>query len=72
MLDSNGNQLSVIEIATKQGRNPQPLQIVEEMHGLNPSSHLIENLKPAIVSALESMIDNTDLSNSVALAFEGH
>ena len=71
VLDGDGNQVSVIDFATKQGRNPEPLQVVEEMLGLNPATHPIENLKPAIVSELESMIENTDLSESVDLAFEG-
>ncbi len=71
VLDGEGNQVSVIDFATKQGRSPEPLQVVEDMLGLNPSSHPIENLKPAIVSELESMISSTDLSESVDLVFEG-
>ena len=71
VFDGEGNQISVIDYAAKQGRNPEPLKAVEDMLGLNPSQHVIENLKPAIVAEMESMIDNTDLSDSVELAFDG-
>jgi chemotaxis protein MotB len=71
VIDGEGNQVSVIDYATKQGRRPEPLQVIEDMLGLNPSAEAIESLKPAIVSELESMIDNTDLYDSVDLAFNG-
>ena len=70
VLDGDGNQISVIDYATKNGRNPEPLKAVEDMLGLNPSEQVIENLRPAIVEELESMIGNTDLSESVDLAFD--
>jgi len=69
VLDGDGNQISVIDYATKNGRNPEPLKPIEEMLGLNPTEQVIENLRPAIVEELESMIGNTDLSDSVDLAF---
>jgi chemotaxis protein MotB len=71
VLDGEGNQVSVIDYAMRPGRNPEPLQVVEDMLGLNPSRDPIENQKPIIVTELESMIDNTDLSDSVDLVFEG-
>jgi len=71
VIDGEGNQVSVIDYATKQGRRPEPLQVIEDMLGLNPPAEAIESLKPAIVSELESMIDNTDLYDSVDLAFNG-
>ena len=71
VLDGDGNQISVIDYATQNGRNPEPLKAVEDMLGLNPSEQVIENFKPAIVEELESMIGNTDLSESVDLAFDG-
>lgn len=70
VLDGDGNQISVIDYATQNGRNPEPLKAVEDMLGLNPTEQVIENLKPAIVEELESMIGNTDLSESVDLAFD--
>ena len=69
VLDGDGNQISVIDYATKNGRNPEPLKPIEEMLGLNPTEQVNENLRPAIVEELESMIGNTDLSDSVDLAF---
>jgi chemotaxis protein MotB len=69
VLDGDGNQISVIDYATQNGRSPEPLRPVEDMLGLNPTEQVIENLRPAIVEELESMIGNTDLSNSVDLAF---
>lgn len=71
VLDGEGNQVSVIDYAAQQGRNPEPLQVVEEMLGLSTPSGPVENLKPVIVSELESMIDNTDLAESVDLAYKG-
>ncbi len=71
VFDGEGNQISVIDYAAKQGRNPEPLKAVEDLLGLNPAQVAIENLKPAIVNDLESMIDNTDLSDSLELAFNG-
>ncbi len=41
VLDGEGNQVSVIDFATKQGRNPEPLQVVEDLLGLNPSDVFI-------------------------------
>jgi chemotaxis protein MotB len=69
VLDDDDNQISVIDYATKNGRNLEPLKPIEEMIGLNPTEQVIENLKPAIVEEMESMIANTDLSDSVDLAF---
>ncbi|MFT5663582.1 MAG: chemotaxis protein MotB [Gammaproteobacteria bacterium] len=69
VLDGDGNQISVIDYATKNGRNPEPLKAVEDMLGLNPSEQVIENLRPAIIEELESMIGNTDLSDSVDMSF---
>lgn len=69
VLDGDGNQISVIDYATLTGRSPEPLKPIEDMLGLNPTEQVIENLRPAIVEELESMIGNTDLSDSVDLAF---
>jgi chemotaxis protein MotB len=69
VLDGDGNQISIIDYATKNGRSPEPLKPIEEMLGLNPTEQVIENLRPAIVEELESMIGNTDLYDSVDLAF---
>ena len=69
VLDGDGNQISVIDYATKNGRNPEPLKPIEDLLGLNPSVQVIENLRPAIVKELEEMVENTDLSDSVDLVF---
>jgi chemotaxis protein MotB len=69
VLDGDGNQISVIDYATKNGRNLEPLKPIEDMLGLNSTEQVIENLKPAIVEELENMIVNSDLSVSVDLAF---
>ncbi|MFT4650143.1 MAG: chemotaxis protein MotB [Polaribacter sp.] len=69
VLDEDGNQISIIDYATQNGRNPEPLKPIDEVLGLNPTEQVIENLTPAIVEELQSMIGNTDLSDSVDLAF---
>ncbi len=71
VLDGEGNQVSVIDYARSSGRDPEPLQAVEDMLGLKPSEQVIEMIKPVMVSELESMIESTDLSDSVDLAYEG-
>lgn len=71
IIDGEGNQLSVIDYATRSGRNPQPVRLVEDLLGLNPSPDVIVPPKPAIAQELEGMIDNTDLSDSVDMAVEG-
>ncbi|MDH3635286.1 MAG: OmpA family protein [Gammaproteobacteria bacterium] len=71
VIDGDGNQISVIDFATRKGRNPQPLKAIEDMLGLNPSQVPVENLKPALVAEMESMIDNTDLAESVELTYNG-
>ena len=71
VLDGEGNQISVIDFATRKGRNPEPLKMVEDMLGMNPGQVPLDNLKPAMVDEMESMIDSTDLSDSVELAFDG-
>ena len=71
ILDGDGNQISIIDYATNSGRNPEPLSKIEDVLGMNPADQVIETLKPAIVSELESMVDNSDMNDSVDLAFDG-
>ncbi len=71
IIDGDGSQISVIDFAARKGRNPEPLKAIDDMLGMNPGNAVVENLKPAIVSEMESMIDNTDLADSVDLAFNG-
>ena len=71
VIDGDGSQISVIDFATQRGRNPEPLQAVEDMLGMNPGSVPIENAKPALMTEMESMIDNSDMADSVDLAFNG-
>jgi len=71
IIDGEGSQISVIDFAKSQGRNPEPLQIVEDMLGLNPTDQVIEVIKPVLVSELESMIESTELSDSIDLAQDG-
>ena len=52
-------------------RNPQPLTAIEDMLGMNPGNVPLDNMKPALVAEMESMIDNTDLDDSVKLAYQG-
>lgn len=67
VFDGDGNQISVIDYATRQGRNPEPLKAVEDMLGLNPSPDVIDTMRPKIFTEMESLIENTDLSESVTL-----
>jgi len=71
VIDGDGNQISVIDFATRKGRNPEPLKVIEDLLGMNPGHVPVENLKPALVAEMESMIDNTDLADSVELAYNG-
>lgn len=71
VLDGDGNQISVIDFAKSRGRDPQPLQVVEDMLGVNPSGQVIESIKLAMVSDLERMVDSIDLSDSVEVGFSG-
>lgn len=71
VIDGEGNQISVIDYATREGRNPEPLKVVEDLLGMNPASVPLESLKPALVAELESMVDNADLADSIELAFDG-
>ena len=71
VIDGDGSSISVIDFATQRGRNPEPLQVVEDMLGMNPASVPIENVKPALMNEMESMIDNSDMADSVELTFNG-
>ncbi len=71
VLDGDGSRISVIDFASRKGRDPEPLQMVEDMLGMNPSSAPIENLQPAIVGEMESMIESTEITDSVALTYDG-
>lgn len=71
IVDGEGNQMSVIDYATKQGRNPQPVRLIEDLLGMNPSPKVVQPPKPAVAEELEGMIDNSDLSESIDLAVEG-
>ncbi len=72
VVDGEGSQVSVIDFASRKGRNPEPLQVVEDMLGMNPGNAPTQTLKPAIVNEMESMIDSTDLSDSVNLSYDGN
>ena len=67
IIDGEGNQVSVIDYATKQGRKPEPLKAVEDMLGLNPSPDAVTIPKPKVFTDMVSMVENTDLSDSVDL-----
>ncbi len=71
VLDGDGNQVSVIDYATRQGRNPEPLQVVEDMLGLNPSPDAVDTGPPKVYNELDSMIENTDLNDKVTLTAVG-
>ena len=67
VLDGDGMQMSVIDYASRQGRNPEPLRAVEDVLGLNPSPKVIQNLRPKVFNDINSMVKYTDLSKSVTL-----
>ena len=71
VIDGDGSQISVIDFATRKGRNPEPLKAVEDMLGMNPGTVPLENEKPALVSEMESMIDYSDIADSVELTYNG-
>ncbi len=71
IIDGEGNQVSVIDYATRKGRNPLPVKLVEDLIGMNPSRKVITPPKPAVVDELEGMIENAELSDSVDMAIEG-
>jgi chemotaxis protein MotB len=71
VIDGDGSQISVIDFATRKGRNPEPLKAVEDMLGMNPGTVPVENIKPALVSEMESMIDYSDIADSVELTYNG-
>ncbi len=71
VLDGDGNMVSVLDYATQRGRDPEPLRVVEDMLGLKPTSDVIQTLRPKIFNEMESMIDSTDLSDSVTLESVG-
>jgi chemotaxis protein MotB len=71
VIDGEGNQISVIDFANRKGRNPEPLATVEDMLGMNPGNVPLQNLKPALVAEMASMIDSTDLADSADLAYNG-
>jgi chemotaxis protein MotB len=67
VLDGDGEQISVIDYASREGRDPEPLRAVEDMLGLNPSPDVIQTLKPKVYADIDSMVKHTDLSESVTL-----
>jgi chemotaxis protein MotB len=71
VLDGEGKQISVIDYAARQGRDPEPLRAVEDLLGLNPSPDVIDTPRPKIFSEIESMVNSTDLSESVSLQAMG-
>jgi chemotaxis protein MotB len=72
VLDGDGNMVSVLDYATKRGRDPEPLRVVEDMLGLKPTKDVIQTLRPKIFNELENMIDATDLSDSVTVKAVGN
>lgn len=71
VLDGDGNMVSVLDYATQRGRDPEPLRVIEDMLGLKPTSDVIQTLRPKIFNEMESMIESTDLSESVILESVG-
>lgn len=71
VVDGEGSQVSVIDFATRQGRNPEPLKAVEDLLGMNPTSVPTTSAKPALVSEMDSMIEHSDIADSVDLSFDG-
>ena len=71
IVDGDGSQISVIGFATRKGRNPEPLAVVEDMLGLNPGTAPVANMTPALVAEIESMIEHSDITDSVELTYNG-
>ena len=71
VVDGEGQQMSVIDYATKSGRDPEPLQVVEDMLGLNPSPDVIQTEEPQIYNDIASMVDYTDAGEEVSLQLDG-
>jgi chemotaxis protein MotB len=71
VVDGEGQQMSVIDYATKSGRDPEPLQVVEDMLGLNPSPDVIQTEDPQIYNDIASMVDYTDAGEEVSLTLDG-
>ncbi len=71
VIDGDGSQISIIDFATRKGRNPEPLKAVEDMLGMNPGEVPVDTVKPALVSEMESMIDHSDIADSVELTYNG-
>ena len=71
VLDGDGNMVSVIDYATQRGRDPEPLRVVEDMLGLKATPDVIDTIRPKIFNEMESMIESTDLSDSVILKSVG-
>lgn len=71
VLDGEGNQINIIDYASQAGRDPEPLKVVEDMLGLNPSNAVIESMRPKVYDDMEDMIEYTDLNDSVSLSQQG-
>ena len=71
VVDGEGQQMSVIDYASKSGRDPEPLQVVEDMLGLNPSPDVIQTTEPQIYNDIASMVDYTDAGEEVSLKLDG-
>lgn len=71
VVDGEGQQMSVIDYATRSGRDPEPLKVVEDMLGLNPSPDVIQTTEPQIYNDIASMVDYTDAGEQVSLQLDG-
>ncbi len=71
VVDGEGQQMSVIDYAAKSGRNPEPLKVVEDLLGLNPSPDVIKTTVPQIYNDISSMVDYTDARDEVTLKLNG-
>lgn len=71
VFDGDGQQVSVIDYASRQGRDPEPLRAVEDMLGLNPSPDVIQMPRPKVLAEIESMTEYTDLSDEIQVVQQG-
>ncbi len=72
VLDDYGNRISILDYAARQGRDPEPLKVVEDILGLNPSPDVIESMRPKFFAEMEKMINSKDLSDSLELKSVGN
>jgi chemotaxis protein MotB len=71
VMDGDGNLVNIIDYASRSGGDPEPLAVIEDLLGLNPSQNVIDTMRPKIFTELESMLNSTDMDEAIALESKG-